>query len=49
MDEAHRVVCGRHLQEVRKVEHLPDIFTNKVDWDGETSQVKRVLRKAKLI
>jgi hypothetical protein len=37
----------RHIQEVREVEHLLDILTNQVAWDGETWQVKRALRKVK--
>jgi hypothetical protein len=48
MDEAHGVVC-RYLQEVREAEQLVGILTNQVDQDGEPSQVKRALRKVKLI
>jgi hypothetical protein len=48
MDKACGVVCVRHLQEIREVEHLPGMLTNQVHWDGGTLQDKRTIRKMKL-
>jgi hypothetical protein len=39
----------RNLQEIKEAEHLPGIVTNHVDQDGEQLQVKRALKKVKLI
>jgi hypothetical protein len=39
----------RHLQKIREIEHLADILTNQIDWDGDIFHVRKALRKVKLI